>query len=232
MKRVVSLVSGYDHDPADPKHSPSRDGGCYTIWKSQLPHRHCEGLNWYSGRLGIKGYFKALFDGFNWRGTYVYAYDVLALRAAKKLVERYQHYTVKPDVICHSLGSRVVLKAMEECPNMFNKVIFFNGANLSEEAECIIRQNPHTKILNVCVKEDDVLSKMGGLFAPKLGYDGTMGQAGLNLVRSNFEQVFLDMPHEKYAKYDLRGDNPDSYGDHSYSYEYLPNWDLYRDFLQ
>jgi len=85
------------------------------------------------------------------------------------------------------------------------------------------------------VHEDDVLSKLGGFAPPFFKDDIFIGQAGLGITLPNWKDYQLDGKEcQKWGKengYNLRGDNPDSIGDHRYSHTWLPNWKLYRDIL-
>ncbi|MEH6525905.1 MAG: hypothetical protein V7723_07505 [Sneathiella sp.] len=238
MTKII-MVHGYNHDPDDPRHTADRLGGTYPIWRDMLQGNDLEPLHWYSGRTGISGRLTAIRNGF-WRNTYAYAYEVLAKKAGEKLEQLAMidasRNPQRSSVICHSLGSRVALYAMAKHPNCFDRILFLNAAETVDVATPIIEKNDKTKILNVCVESDDVLAMMGSWFEPLPGRHDCMGQAGLKSSASNFEQVFLDDPteQEKYwleNEWALSGNNPESIGDHHFSYLFRGNWPLYRDFF-
>jgi pimeloyl-ACP methyl ester carboxylesterase len=233
------MVHGYNHDPNDPDFTASRAGGEFDIWPRMLVRQGCDPLHWYSGRQGLRGRLRALSAGY-FRNTYAFSYEILAVRAARHLAEHAFHIVTtrrgKPYVICHSLGSRVVLLAMKQYPNLFSKVLFLNGAESSDVAEPIIGLNDKTKILNICVKTDDVLSVMGAVFEPRFGYHPCMGQHGLKECGKNVKQLFLDDPQTQKNIFEangwtIAGDNPKSIGDHFYSYTFEGNWPLYQRFF-
>ena len=219
---MLIAVHGYNQDPADPDHSASRKGGCFDVWYKMLPDRPLTELHWYSGRTGLKGRWRAIREGY-WRNTYAYAYDRLAPLAAKRLIDLAGNK--RPDVICHSLGSRVTLLAMRDNPRIFNRVIFLNAAETVNVATPIIEKS-YCAVMNICVETDDALSLVGGF-----------GQAGLEIKRSGFEQIFLDSDSDYIKclqKYDtsIAGDNPNSIIDHHFSYTHKGNWPVYRSFLK
>lgn len=234
MTNPIVFVHGYNHDPQDPLHSPSRSpDGFFNVCSQIFKGGWHVPLPWYSGRQ-FKDSFRA------WKAgrltTYSWAYNDLADDAAQKLLD--MQTTLMPDVICHSLGSRVVLRALEVRPNAFRRVIFLNGAETVKVAAPIIENSPWTRFLNVHVSTDDVLGKMGAWFEPEFGKHHCIGYRGIggNSEVGNLTEIQLDskavqdMYRHRYG-WDLRGDNPNSIGDHSFSYLHEGNWPLYRKFI-
>lgn len=228
----VILVHGYDYDPSDPDHSPAKPGGFFNALSDQVnPDRTCIPFPWYSGRK-IHDLGKAWGSGY--LTTYSWAYQELAEVAAMQLATLRTEQ--QASIICHSLGSRVVLKVLDEYPNWFRMVIFLNGAETVEKARPIIKKNKWTRFLNVSVSTDDVLGKLGAWFEPEFGKHHCIGYRGIGLNQDNLFEVQLDdqgiQQHFKSVYgFNLKGDNPKSIGDHRYSYLHSGNWDLYRHFL-
>lgn len=235
MNYPTLLIHGYNHNFEEPEHNA--DNLCYKTWRQYLEDRYAVSFHWYSGRQTLAGRWQAIKEGY-FRNTYAYAYERLAPVAAMRLTEQalkiYRNTEVRPDVICHSLGSRVVLQALAKHPKLFRRVIILNGAETVEAGIPIIERS-YCDFLNVAVKTDNVLSVMGGLFEPSLGYNGCLGN-GVENVPDNMHQVILDDPatqkrYKELFDVQIEGDNPDSIGDHAWSYEWEPNWKIYNAFL-
>lgn len=233
LKHPVVFVHGFDHDPEDPDNSALAENGAFTIWAGHLAERNKMPFEWYSGRA-VKDVFKAWRAGY--LTSYSWAYQKLAIDAAAVMAANRGY--LGQDVICHSLGSRVVLQALKCRPNMFRRVIFLNGAETVDEALPVIKANRQTQFLNVHVSTDDTLDKMGAWFEPKLGKHPCMGNKGLGFNPSlkHLIQIQLDDPQaqahfsDRYG-WQLEGDNPGNISDHLYSYLHAGNWPLYRYFL-
>ncbi len=230
MTRSLIGLCGYNHNPKDPRHSADRNpDGHYTQWENIFTDYNFIGFPWDSA-LQWKDAFRAWRNGY--ATTYGYAFNKLTKIAAKNFLE-----TVcldnKPDLIAHSLGTRVAGLIMNANPNSFRHVIFLNGAEGVDTMIPIIRKNYETKFLNVSVDTDDVLAKMGRWRAE----GGCIGQKGLDPYLNNLENVFFDSPDDQRRMklkhgWNIRGDNPDSVGDHAYSFKHEGNHDLLRYFLE
>lgn len=210
-------------------HGYNDDGHYYPLWEEIFHEHKTEPFYWDSSSLGL-GWFKALFSGH--LTSYGHAYEKLSLEAADELYRRALYSDEKLDIVCHSLGARVVLSVMDTLPNCFNKVLFLNGAEGCTTASPIISKNKETHILNVSVHEDDVLSKTGRFRAK----GGCMGQRMLAVSNARYQQIFLDGEADQAAvlkKYGwkINGDNPDKIGDHSYSFTNRENHKLLQKFM-
>ena len=227
---VIHLIPGYNHDPDDPKHSPYRiPEGHFHIWSTgafrDLPVRP---FPWYSGRQ-FRDLFRAWRAGY-W-DSYKWAYEELAVEAARRLA----CLPTGGQAFAHSLGTYVVLRALDLRPGLFSRVILCNGAAHLEDALPVIRRHGETRFLNVAVATDQVLSLAGAWFGPKFGREDTIGN-GIPDLPGNVIQAILDDPdcqrrfRTQYG-WELRGDNPATMGDHSYSFHWPGNWPLFRAFL-
>lgn len=227
--RRLIMVHGYNHDPRIAKYDPNRPGGNFDVWPKIFPERACLGLSWHSGIMFRDG-FRAWANGHF--TTYAWAYSDLAVDAARRLHELARN--LGPiDVVAHSLGTRVVLLAAARSPTMFGRVVMLNGAETVQAALPLLRAAVGVEFLNVAVREDDVLRRMGARFEPRFGRHGCIGN-GIGTPPDNVTQVILDDPLDpmRLPFPDLRGDNPDSYGDHDYSWKHEGNYELYRTFLR
>ncbi|MEH6477692.1 MAG: hypothetical protein V7727_18515, partial [Sneathiella sp.] len=119
MTQRVFMVHGYNHDPNSMKHSAFAPGAAFSTWAGHLPQPEYfkYPFEWYSGLQWRDG-FKA------WRNghltSYAWSYSQLAVKAGETLA-RYG-LARGSDVVCHSLGSRVVLQALNVKPNLFRRV--------------------------------------------------------------------------------------------------------------
>ncbi|WP_147300963.1 hypothetical protein [Aestuariispira insulae] len=231
MTDALILVPGYNHDPDDPHHSPSRipDGHFYLWQTGAFSGRPVIPFPWYSGRQ-FRDVLRAWRAGY-W-DTYKWAYGDLSVAAAKRLSRMPPGHPV----FAHSLGSRVVMKALEFTPGLFCRVILCNGAVHQKEALAVMESNPGVEFLNVAVKTDHVLSLAGAWFGPALGREATVG-TGIAKYPGNVRQVVLDDPenqawYKDHYGWSLQGDDPNSVGDHSYSFQWPGNWPLFHAFLQ
>jgi hypothetical protein len=235
----VVMVHGFRYDPRarsiDNPHWHGRLGeaGSFVRWHRDLiPDRPSLGFGWYSVPAGFGSVLRAWYHGrYN---TYRWAYD-LADEAGKALAQVILATDGPCDLLCHSLGSRVVLRALRaEASLPIENIVFMNGAELSDTAYLTALANLHIRFVNLVVDEDDVLSKLGSIFAPKGGlYASVIGRSGLDgETLSNWIDVVLDNPDVQVwgaeHGWALRGDNPDSIGDHHFTYCHEGNRGLIR----
>jgi len=140
------------------------------------------------------------------------------------------------DVLCHSLGSRVVNQALKWPATQVERVIYLNGADYAKNAREAAIKNPQVEFHNFTSRSDDVLSKLGRWAAPGPSQD-LVGNPGLTLPRpDNVTEYDLDDPRAKVWAMSkgwegVAADNPDGYGDHWYTFENRKNWPVFRDIL-
>ena len=231
---TLLMVHGYNHDPKSEERSPFRPGGNFDLWPKIFTDHECEPVPWYSA-IQFEDTFAALKAGHP--NTYRWSYCDLATAAAEGLLKQVE-YREGLDVVAHSLGSRVVLQAIKERSGSFNRVLLLNGAEIWREAIPVIEDNPRIQFLNVAVREDDVLARMGAKAAPGEGVKRCIGNGcppGMRWL-PNFSEVILDDKYDQ--RYfagkgypDIEGDGP-SYGDHSFSFLHEGNHELFRAFFR
>ena len=238
-RNPVIMVHGFRYDPRSQStdnphwHGYLGESGSFVRWRRDLIPDHLGfGFGWYSVPGGFGSVLRAWAHGrYN---TYRWAYG-LANDAGQALARVILAVGGPCDVLCHSLGSRVVLRALQTGSALpIRNILFMNGAELSDVAYSTVLVNPHIRFINLVVDEDDVLSKLGSVFAPKGGlYTSVIGRAGLDgKVLNNWIDVVLDDPDVQIwgAKHGwaLRGDNPNSIGDHWFTYKHKGNHGLIR----
>ncbi len=224
----VVLIHGYKYDPtASNEHNPHTT--IFRDWRKQLKDFHVVDYGWFSVPFSLRNLLNAWSNGHY--NTYRWAWE-LAKKESDNLVNVIKNVG-ECNLIAHSLGTRVALQAIKKGANV-HTALFFNGAEYSNTAANIAELS-QTKFHNMYVHEDDVLKKVGRFAPPFFGDDIFIGQAGLKIHLNNWRDYHLDSKQTqlwgKERGYDLRGDNPDSIGDHWYSHTWLPNWELYRDIL-
>lgn len=233
---TIITIHGYNSDPSSKKYSDRPDSQQREFANALSPHDTMS-FNWFSGVQGNWWHILRAW-GNKCPTTYHLAYKILAIKAADEFLARYEGAR-DLNVFAHSLGSRVVLQAINRNPSMFARVCFINAAERVSVASPILKKAPHIKVLNCRVISDDVLDKAAGYMSPGRGKEAILGQDGddvLSLYSDNFTQITLDRKEhqvfykEKYG-FDLRGDNPDDYGDHHFSYRHKGNWPLYQAFF-
>ena len=237
MAAKTILVHGFGYDPeAEDRDNPEN----YTFprWRDMLGDPGAVGYSWYSVPFGYAGLLNSWFSG-RWN-RYRHAWD-LAQEEGYKL--RYLELLSpvrgeRGDIVCHSLGSKVVLDALNTGLDMslyVGKVLIMGGAATSEYALRVAKKQPNIEFYSTVVREDDILHKLGR-FAP--GCTGAViGQAGLGeLAPENWVDIRMD---NKYADVwaqqgftGVSGDSPTSIADHWYVFENENNWPLYRAILK
>lgn len=224
----VILIHGYLYDPK----ATNTDNPHTTLfkrWREQLKDFYVVDHGWFSAPSTFNNLFKAWEAGYYNR--YRWAWHLAKLEA-DYLINVIEDIG-ECNIIAHSLGTRVALQAIRKKANV-NTAIFLNGAEYSSTARNIAELSS-TQFHNMYVHEDDVLSKAGRLAPPFFKDDIFIGQTGLGVRLNNWKDYQLDSEQTqlwgKNRGYDLRGDNPNSIGDHWYSQTWLPNWELYRDIL-
>lgn len=141
------------------------------------------------------------------------------------------------DIVAHSLGVRVALDAMWGMQKgKVRRVIFFNGAELAENADKLAPLLPaDVQVLNFAISTDRVLEWLGAYFN---GQDiaPCIGRAGLPHAVANWRDLFLDLKPVQAAAmlhygWTLRAYNPSDLLGHGESYHFAGNADLVRAWL-
>lgn len=275
-KSLIVMVHGYQFDPRcsdldNPhwdtyeKNNQVEDGDIlYPRWQREINKSPTTELpiftfGWYSVAGGIGALFsrkwrqglKSIYE--SWRhgywNTYLYAWE-LGNKASNCLVETLIALNKPVNIICHSLGTHVVIKALRnpiflkamndpESPLSLSKVILLNGAEFvgpsREAAKALIGQ---TSFFNIVVQTDAILDLLGENAAPDASNKGdVIGHDGIKEDRpDNWTDIVLD--HAKTQEWgrengynNLQGDNPKNLADHWYSHCHASNWKLYRAIL-
>ncbi len=235
----VAMVHGFDYDPwknsDDNPHFAGPPGKVSTfgMWRRDLvPDRTAIGLGWYSAPTGLRGLWRAFSHGrYN---RYRYAFD-MAWRAGRVLSVMLRRLEGPVDLLCHSLGSRVALAALAQERSLpVRNLVIMNGAEMALTGERVARANPHVNFTNLVVRSDKVLRYAGAVFAPEGGfYKVCLGQNGLGKdAPPNWRDIDLDDPTTqawgREQGWNLKGDNPNSRGDHWWTYRNEGNHGLIR----
>lgn len=241
---MIITVHGFNSDPNSPNPKERPTAQQCEFAKAVEPYT-TKPFNWFSSLQGKLDNIIMAWEAERLH-TYSHAYQDLAPIASVDFLDFAREYAERSgpvDVFAHSLGSRVVLKAAQQEPELFNRICLINAAERVEIAYPIIKSLPASvKILNVCVEGDKVLDKLAGYCSPGwftkekiLGQDGFL-PSQQEITKSCYREIFLDDPlmqermKEKYYL-DLRGG-----GDHHTSYKYQGNhglyWRFYNDELE
>ncbi len=230
---TVIMVHGFRYDPkSDGENNPHLS--TFKHWqKNVVGDPSAFGFGWWScpgGWMLPNSLRKAISEG-RWN-TYRYAWD-LAEEAGRELAKIIVQSSGPVTLLCHSLGSRVVLSAIDSDLTLpISRVVLMNGAELRKTALVIVRKRPHIRFFNLVVEEDDVLKKFGALFSPGDFYSPCIGQSGLGIdAPKNWTDLNMDSPSLKtWAKSqgwsDVEGDNPNGYFDHWWTHKHEGNWPL------
>lgn len=223
------MVHGFRYDPKSIKDNPHTS--TFLLWNEMLQaDNRSYGFGWYSVPMGPRGLFRAWRN--RHRNTYRYAWD-LALSASTALATL---VAPEADIVCHSLGSRVVMQCLKTRPDLKpRQVLIFNGAEYAFEGLAVAKAHPDTEFFNIIVKTDAVLSVFGAHAAPGIFMGGVLGLSGVPDAPSNWHDIVLDSEEVKEWGREngmfLEGDNPSQISDHWYSFKWAGNWPLYRRIL-
>ena len=229
----VLLVHGFQYDPqATDRSNPYEH--TFPRWREMLRLSDESDVvyhAWFSVPLTPINIWRAWRHG-RWN-RYRWAWD-LAKAEGVALAMTLPALGSKPvDIVCHSLGSRVVLKALE-LGAPAGRVLILNGAEYQAQGLRVAQMRRDVEFFATVVPEDDVLNKLGR-FAPGWGGDfvGNTLQirpppnwTDLPLDGKSFKTQLLEINGWRVA-----GDNPNQSGDHWYSFENEDNWPLYRAIL-
>ena len=227
---MIICVHGFNFEPGSKHNDPKT----FFNQISRALGEAVKGHTWHSGRLSFKGWLKA------WSHGYVHPYRhgwALADAEARRLALVINSQCSPVNVICHSLGSRVLFQSLRYVEkHRIERVIILNGAELVPEAEkalaCHGWKHSRLNILNVAVSTDDILDKLGS-WTSGSGNAPCIGNAGLK--HKKVVSITLDsLEDQRIAARNgwlLRGDDAHDYGDHHFSYLCRDNWPLYRAFF-
>ncbi len=233
----VVLVHGFGYNPwqasdNNPHYHESGLGKTSTfgMWRRDLiPERAAIGFGWYSVPFGWRGLWGSVSNG-RWN-RYRYAWD-LAWQAGRILSVMLRNLDGPVDILCHSLGSRVTLAALaQESSLPVRNIVLMNGAEFASSARIEAMANSHIRFINLVVKADEVLAKLGTHFAPgsyeelPIGLNGLSGDAP-----KNWTDIALDNPEVQdwgaSHGWHLQGDNPKQYEDHWFTSKHKGNHGL------
>lgn len=277
---VAILVHGFLFDPtdkitADPIDTDNPHGRLFhfRIEDERIEHRHHSsswplGLGFEaddpSGRTGLA-------VAFGWdslpsfasclscrpRGLYGRAYEIAGTSAwaLVTVIERLaQLLPGRPlDIVCHSLGSRVVIRAIALAADWghlhlierLGRVVILGGAEYAVEAQRMERRLQglnlarRPAIYNVVSREDAVLNVLAENFGPRtFGNSQVIGHDGLGVEERLEHWIDLQLDGEELRTrlacrgLSVAGDGPDTIWDHWYYYTHRGNMALYRHILR
>lgn len=237
--KIAILVNGFDYDPTQ-KNSDNPHQTLFKNWSDNIrtyasEDWQCFGFGWYSAELEPLSLLSGISRG-HWN-PYRWAWELAGKAGgilANIIDSRRNDSPCEICIVAHSLGARVVLSALRQLdPITVDRVLLLNGSEYSQTAK-VIATYTRSHVLNVVVKADDVLGKLGTLFAPEAFIRAVVGQSGISNPPQTWLDINLDDSHVQslVAEYnDLRGDNPNGIADHWFTYTHLPNWLLFGDFL-
>lgn len=232
----ILAVHGFGFDPEDlkdgrpGKHSPEQRFGPEI--RAATGVDAVELFQWYSVPPTFGGFKRTWLRWPPYLHRYRHAWD-LSYSAAKALAGEIKAIVRGGDtigLIGHSLGTRVVLFALAQLmPSdlaMVRGVLLLNGAALQSDASTAVHYCGYMRLpvtLNVAVRTDDVLKRLGSKFVP--GRGRCIGNHGLTevLPAERWRDVFLDdrlflQRARELRGWDLNGDKPDHIADHWWSY--------------
>lgn len=229
--RTIIGVHGFNFDPKSEGGDPWK---LYHEWEDMLGLQ-VDGFAWYSSTPTIGGIARALLHGYTNR--YAHAYRSLAPDAARLLADKISAAKGPVSVVCHSLGSRVTLLALNLVePGKVDRVLILDGAELQGAVKLPAWPVP-PEILNVCVKHDRVLKDLGSWASGDAGVCIGWGGLGRTPLPPKWRDVFLDdeilqrKALEAYG-WGLNAVDPLDLGGHWQSYRIQANWPLYRHFMR
>ena len=238
FSKSTIMVNGFRYDPKSKKDNNPHNS-TFIHWRDNIiKDPNAFGFGWWScpGGIGLPSSMWRSYRSGRWN-TYRYAWDLAEL-AGIQLAKIMRRFPRPVTILCHSLGSRVVLSAIARDEMLpISRVVLMNGAELRKTAVRIVKHRPEIKFFNLVVEEDDVLKKFGALFAPGGIYQVCIGQTGLGIeAPDNWKDIELDSAVVKsWAKKQgwpgVQGDNPKGYLDHWWTHKNERNWGLIQALL-
>ena len=226
----IMLVHGFGYDPKGKGDVNPRVKFLPSFQKA-LGREDIELFPWYSVPQNAKGFASTYFKFPPNLHRYRYAWE-LSTAAADMLAMIIGADDGPIWLVGHSLGCRVICAAMDVLPpDRIARVLLLNGAEHQRDAR-LTAMATKAKVTNICVRDDDVLKRLGSKFTPGDGV--CIGYAGLGgrIKAPNWNDIFLDGLNRDIARYrrgwELEGDDPRSYADHWFSYRFEGNWPLYQ----
>ncbi len=192
------LVHGYNWDIA----TEDPEAKQYWAWRLFAP-APALGFRWHSAPSW----------GDAWRHgrahPYHRAWDMAAEAGPRLRWVLLNRVTPPVDIICHSLGSRVVLEALATDQFLpVQRVLIFNGAETARGARTAAALQAGTAFYSVVVGADAILRWGGALFAPGAVYEPVIGLHGMTSPAKNWHDLRLG----------AAGDQPHRIGDHDWSW--------------
>ena len=205
------------------------------------------------------GFASSLIDHF--KNFYARAYENAGLAAwvlVNVLDELAATLPDRPiDIMAHSLGSRVVVRAIAlaakhhpDLTERIGRVVFLGGAEYVVEAQLMytrlhdLNRPRRPDFYNIVSRENDVLDKLGENFGPRtFGNSQVIGHNGLDMSDRARKTVpnWIDLQIDSERLQDwmlgqrgieVSGDRPNNIWDHWYYYTFRGNMDLYTGILR
>ncbi len=276
---VVIMVHGFLFDPKqavspDPKETDNPHGRVYHFHdgdeRDEQRHHTTSWPRWLgfepddaTGRSGLAiafgwqsqpGFASALINYFE--NFYARAYDN-AGRTAWALVsvidvlaDLLENRAI--DLVCHSLGSRVVVRAIalaaKHQPHLIERlgrIIILGGAEYVVEAQLMQRRVDDLNLAsgpafyNFVSRENDVLDKLAENFGPRtFGNSQVIGHNGLDVEGRSGDWIDLQIDSAKLQNwmngrgFEVSGDRPGNVWDHWYYYTFRRNMRVYENILR
>ncbi len=158
------------------------------------------------------------------------------------------------DIFCHSLGSRVIVRALAAMAKDANgwpslsqlgRVVILGGSEYVVEAKIMHDRLQAAQLsdgpvfYNIVSRENDVLDVLAENFGPRtFGNTQVIGHNGLETSRKepNWIDLQIDSPtlQDWMADhgFEISGDRPRNIWDHWYYYTYRPNMELFKSILR
>lgn len=275
---LVILVHGFLFDPKqavsnDPKETDNPHGRLYHFVEADAreEERH-HTTGWplrlgfdpadVSGRTGLAvafgwhsqpGFASSLLQHF--QNFYARAYDYAGQTAWALVNVMHALSGLMPgrriDLFCHSLGARVVIRAIAQLcehrpalASRLGRVLLLGGAEYAVEAQLMMRRlldlgGALPSFYNFVSRENDVLDLLGEHFGPRgFGNHNVIGHNGLGNGRRAEQWIDLRIDCPRLAEwlrprgFSISGDDPASVWDHWHYYTHRPNMALYRSILR
>lgn len=188
-KRFLTVgIHGFGFDPA--KGTAAKT--LWPIWSQIAAPGEFLGFDWYSYPPRPGALARAWGQGC-WNRYY--AAWAETKQAASSLCAVVRELSGPCNLMAHSLGTRVVLRALEMEPDLpVASALLISGADSVAHATKVGR-GLKVPVLNVVVPRDDVLGLLGRLFTPTLGCEEVIGRRPIgSVVGGHWRDVILDDP--------------------------------------
>ena len=198
--RLILGIHGFGFSASADKPDP------FDVWKNNIDTRYTLlPYHWNSVPLSTRHIIGSWLRGYWNRYRRAWVYAEKHANIVRAMLSNNKHYKID-GIVAHSLGSRIVLCALNEPVEWNGVVLIFNGAEHDADARRAALMNPQVQFINVHTTSDRVLRYLGTFFSPELGFHNCIGLNGLPNEPSNWINKDFDPTKHRNMSFSRHND--------------------------